>query len=112
MEVQPMREHRRHERRLTRSSDNRVIAGVFGGLAAYLHLSANALRIAYLVISALTGLMPGTLIYILLVLIIPPEHPNPLFSAMDTLRRQSHTDRRQRKELHHVEEHDVHHQND
>ena len=50
-----MREHRRQERRLTRSSDNRVIAGVFGGLAAYLHLSANALRIAYLVISALTG---------------------------------------------------------
>lgn len=108
-----MREHRRQERRLTRSSDNRVIAGVFGGLAAYLHLSANALRIAYLVISALTGLMPGFLIYILLVLIIPPENPNPLFSAMDALRHQSRAAKRQqRKELHHVEEHDLHHHHD
>lgn len=108
-----MREHRRQERRLTRSSDNRVIAGVFGGLAAYLHLSANALRIAYLVISALTGLMPGFLIYILLVLIIPPENPNPLFSAMDALRHQSRAAKRQqRNELHHVEEHDLHHHHD
>lgn len=104
-----MREHQRKERRLTRSSNHRVVAGVLGGLADYLHISATALRIAYLAISLLTGLVPGGLIYLLLVLIIPPEHPSLLWSAMNTLRKQQASSRqRQRKELHHVEERDVH----
>lgn len=108
-----MREHQRQERRLTRSSRNRVVAGVLGGLADYLHLSATALRIAYLAISALTGLVPGGLIYLLLVLIIPPENPSLLWTAMDSLRKHPAASRKhQRKELHHVEERDVNDQSD
>lgn len=54
----------RHQK-LTRSRTNRVLAGVFGGFATYFGISATWLRIAYLVLTALSGLVPGTMIYVM-----------------------------------------------
>lgn len=57
---------------LRRSKNNRVIAGVAGGLAEFFGISAFWFRLA-LFIAFLPGGVPGILIYAILWVIIPPE---------------------------------------
>lgn len=66
-----MRESRR--KKLTRSASDRILAGVFGGLGRYFNCSANIFRVAYVILSVLSGLVPGIIIYIIMMLIIPPD---------------------------------------
>jgi phage shock protein C len=57
---------------LTRSPDDRVIAGVCAGLAAWLGWPARRLRIAYVVLSVLSAAFPGMLLYLILWFLMPP----------------------------------------
>jgi phage shock protein C len=60
------------ERRITRSRDERLIAGVAGGLANYFDIDPTIVRIGWLVALFATG--PGALfVYLLCALIIPNE---------------------------------------
>lgn len=61
-------------RRLYRSVDNQMIAGVCGGIADYLGWDATIVRIAYVLLTIFT-IFSGVLIYIILWLIIP-KNPN------------------------------------
>ena len=61
-------------RRLYRSVDNQMIAGVCGGIADYLGWDATIVRIAYVLLTIFT-IFSGVLIYIILWLIIP-NNPN------------------------------------
>lgn len=56
---------------LTRSTDERVVAGVLGGIAQYYGWPASRLRIAYVMVSILSAGFPGTLFYLFLWFIIP-----------------------------------------
>ena len=58
--------------KLVRSENNRIIAGVCGGLGNFFGISAIWYRLAFL-LALLPGGIPGLLIYILFWLIIPPE---------------------------------------
>jgi len=58
-------------KKLERSRDDRVIAGVCGGLAKYLGLDASLVRIATVVTSAFTGV--GLIVYIVAALVVPEE---------------------------------------
>jgi len=58
---------------LRRSRNDRVIAGVIGGLADYLGLDPTLSRIAYVLLSIFSAAFPGILVYILLWILIPPE---------------------------------------
>jgi phage shock protein C len=58
-------------RRLYRSQNDRKIAGVLGGLAEYMSVDASILRIAYVVLTALTGFVPGIIVYLLMLVIVP-----------------------------------------
>lgn len=60
-------------RPLRRSRNNRIIAGVIGGLADYLGLDPTLSRVVYVLISIFSAAFPGILVYILLWLLIPPE---------------------------------------
>ena len=60
-------------RRLRRSRNDRVIAGVIGGLADYLGLNPTLSRIAYVLLSIFSAAFPGILVYLLLWILIPPE---------------------------------------
>ena len=51
--------------RLKRSQD-RMIAGVCGGLAEWLGWKADRVRVAYVILSVLSAAFPGVLIYLLL----------------------------------------------
>ena len=60
------------EKKLRRSND-RIIAGVCGGLANYLGWPAGRVRLLYVLISVLSAAFPGTLVYIILWFAMPNE---------------------------------------
>lgn len=59
-------------KRFTRSADEKVIAGLMGGIAEYLNTDAVFVRLLYVFITIFTGVFPGILAYILGVIIVPP----------------------------------------
>ncbi len=60
-------------KRLYRSTQNRMFAGVCGGIAEYLDVDPTLVRLAFVALSLMGG--PGIPLYIILML-IAPEAPN------------------------------------
>ena len=58
-------------KRLYRSKSNRIIGGVCGGLADYLNIDANALRVITALLTFVMGM--SLWVYLLAWLIIPEE---------------------------------------
>ena len=56
-------------------SDDRVLAGVCGGIAEHLGVSPTKLRIAYVVLSFVSAGFPGILAYLLLWYLLPVSPP-------------------------------------
>ena len=61
-------------RRLYRSRDEKMIAGVCGGLAAYTNLDPTIVRLLFVAVSLL-GAAPGMVLAYLAMMIIVPEEP-------------------------------------
>ncbi|MCB0518892.1 MAG: PspC domain-containing protein [Lewinellaceae bacterium] len=59
------------ERKLARSSKNKIIAGVCGGLAEYFGWQPDNMRIFYVLVSIFSAAFPGILVYILLWIFMP-----------------------------------------
>ena len=59
-----------NNRKLTRSN-NRVIAGVCGGIAEYFGWDKTIVRLVYLLVSILSAAFPGVLVYIILWIVMP-----------------------------------------
>ena len=57
-------------KRFYRSSDNRVFAGICGGLGEYFDVDPTVVRVVYVLLSLLTAFM-GVLLYIILLFVIP-----------------------------------------
>ncbi|NNE46662.1 MAG: PspC domain-containing protein [Rhodothermales bacterium] len=57
--------------KLTRSSSNKVLAGVCAGLADYFGLDPTLVRVGYVLLSVLSAAFPGLLVYIILMLVLP-----------------------------------------
>ncbi len=57
-------------KKLYRSSDNRIFAGICGGLGEYFDVDPTVVRVVYVLLSLLTAFM-GVLVYIILLFIIP-----------------------------------------
>jgi phage shock protein C len=57
---------------LRRSKQNRVVAGVCGGLAEFFGVSTFWFRLAFL-IALIPGGVPGILVYLVMMMIIPSE---------------------------------------
>jgi phage shock protein C len=58
---------------LMRSRNDRMIAGVCGGLAQWLGWDPTAVRILYVLASIFSIGFPGTIVYIILAIIMPLE---------------------------------------
>jgi phage shock protein C len=54
-----------------RRSNDKIIAGVCGGLAEYLGWPSGRVRILYFIISILSAAFPGTLVYLILWFAMP-----------------------------------------
>lgn len=105
-----MRKRENLRKKLTKSSNNRVITGVLGGFGEYLNVKPNTLRIIYLIITALTSFIPGIVIYLMLAVLMPddPHRATPwrnLFNSLNQAHQQQ--SEQTRKELHNVEETDI-----
>ncbi len=60
-------------KRLTKSSTDKVIFGICGGIAKYFNTDPVIVRVAYVIITLLTAIAPAVLAYIILAVIIPEE---------------------------------------
>ena len=58
-------------RKLTRSRDDRKLAGVCGGIGEFFQLDPVLIRLAWVFGSAMTGVIPGILAYLVAWLIVP-----------------------------------------
>ncbi|MEN5427010.1 PspC domain-containing protein [Stenotrophomonas pennii] len=58
---------------LSRSLNDRMIAGVIGGIAHRFGWSPTLLRILFVVVSIASAAFPGILVYLILWLLIPNE---------------------------------------
>ena len=56
---------------LVRSRTDRMIAGVCGGLAAWLGWDPTVVRVGYIVLSVCSAAFPGILVYIVMWLVMP-----------------------------------------
>lgn len=54
-----------------RRSNDRIIAGVCGGIAERIGWPANRVRIIYVLLSILSAAFPGTIVYIVLWFLMP-----------------------------------------
>ena len=55
-----------------RKSRDKMIAGVCGGIAAWLGWDPSLVRILYVLLSILSAAFPGILVYVILWLVMPP----------------------------------------
>ncbi|CAK1253071.1 MULTISPECIES: PspC domain-containing protein [Fructobacillus] len=67
--------------KITRSTSNRWIAGVLGGIAERYNWNANVLRLLFVVLS-LTP-FPGIIVYLVLWLIMPDDHSSKKDDVFD-----------------------------
>ena len=56
---------------LSRTTEDRVIAGVVGGIARRFGWNSTMLRIVYVIASVLSAAFPGILVYLILWLLMP-----------------------------------------
>ena len=68
-------------RRFYRSRNNRVLAGVCGGIAEYYGSDATAVRLLTLVLGLFTGIFPMLVLYLVAAIVIPDHEGAP--SATD-----------------------------
>ena len=60
-------------KKLYRSKDNRVIAGVCGGIGEYFNIDPTLIRLLWLLISVVSAGLGGLVAYIVAWVIIPEE---------------------------------------
>jgi phage shock protein C len=60
-------------KKLYRSSKQRMIAGICGGLAEYFDMDVNIMRLLFVAISLLSVLFPMVIFYITAWIIVPEE---------------------------------------
>lgn len=58
-------------KRFTRSREDRMIAGVCGGIAEYFDMDPTLVRVGYVLISFLLAAFPGFIVYVVLWLVVP-----------------------------------------
>ena len=57
--------------KLTKSTFDKKIAGVCGGLAEYFDLDPTLVRAGYVILSVFSAAFPGVILYIILAVIMP-----------------------------------------
>ncbi len=61
------------KKKLYRSSKQRMIAGICGGLAEYFDIDVNIMRLLFVAISLLSVLFPMVIFYIIAWIIVPEK---------------------------------------
>lgn len=62
-------------KRLYKSDTDKIFAGVIGGLGEYFDFDPTILRLIYILIAVMTGLVPAVIGYVIAALIVPNKPP-------------------------------------
>ena len=62
-----------YSKKLTRSRNERMLAGVCGGIAEYFDIDPTLVRVGYVFLSLISAAFPGVFVYILLAFLMPQE---------------------------------------
>ncbi len=60
-----------HIKKLYRSDENKTFAGVIGGVGEYFNVDPVLLRLIFLIITIMSGILPAILVYLIAILIVP-----------------------------------------
>ncbi len=60
-----------NDKKLTRSTSEKVVAGVLGGVAEYFGWDITVVRLVFVLISIFSAAFPGLLVYIILWVVMP-----------------------------------------
>lgn len=72
-------------KRLYRSKKERMLAGICGGFGEYIHLDPTVVRLVFIVLLFLTGVLPMAVIYLILWLLIPQQPEEDLPAAAEVI---------------------------
>lgn len=68
-----MSNHEPAAKKLYRSAHDKKIAGVCGGIGAYLDIDSTLIRLGWIVLTILTGVVPGVIGYVIVAIVMPKE---------------------------------------
>lgn len=60
-------------KKLYRSTTNRMVGGICGGLGEYLGMDPTVVRLLFVLVTVLAGGFPGVAAYIVMLFVIPEE---------------------------------------
>ncbi len=60
-------------KRLYRSTDNKIAGGVIGGIGEYFDVDPVLLRLLYAAVTVFTGVIPGLILYVASLFIVPKK---------------------------------------
>lgn len=66
-------------KKLYRSTSDRMIAGVCGGVAVYLNMDSTVVRLITVLLLLVTGLVPVGILYLIAAIIVPEQDGTKLY---------------------------------
>lgn len=60
-------------KKLHKSDDSKVASGIFGGVGEWMEVSPGILRLGYIVIGILTGVLPAIMLYLIAHFLVPKK---------------------------------------
>ncbi len=60
-------------KRLYRSSDNKIFAGICGGVGDYFSVDPALVRLLWLLVTIFSGVLPGVVAYIFALVVVPKK---------------------------------------
>lgn len=61
-------------KKLYRSKQNKIFGGIIGGLGEYFEVDPVLMRLVWLIILISTGVIPGLIVYIIALFIVPKKN--------------------------------------
>lgn len=62
-------------KKLYKSEHSQVASGIFGGLGEWMEVSPGILRVGYIVLMIISGIIPGLLLYLIAHFMVPKKRP-------------------------------------
>jgi len=66
-------EDKKYSKKLYRSQNNKIFAGIIGGLGEYFSIDPVLLRVIWVFVLIFTGIVPGLIVYLIALFIVPPK---------------------------------------
>jgi len=64
-------------KKLYRSTSQKMLGGVCGGLAEYFDMDVSLVRLIFVAVCLITAVLPMTLFYLIAWIVVPVEKPKP-----------------------------------